>query len=76
MLKKRPVESIVERFDQISRSALCTSSVVAVDLRFGIKRIKGGSALWQRIERDLLPRVEILSLGAEEALLNDPDWSQ
>jgi tRNA(fMet)-specific endonuclease VapC len=40
-----------------------------MELRHGAVRRRDHGALWRRIEREILARVEILGIGTEEALL-------
>jgi tRNA(fMet)-specific endonuclease VapC len=49
--------------------SLFTSAVCVMDLRSGARKKNDGGALWEGIEATVLPRVQVLDLGEEEALL-------
>lgn len=40
-----------------------------MELRHGAMRLADSGALWQRIEREVLERVEILGIGTHEAMI-------
>lgn len=47
-----------------------------MELRHGAMRRADRGALWARIEREVLSRVEILGLGAEEAMIAGDTMAQ
>jgi tRNA(fMet)-specific endonuclease VapC len=51
----------------VPSDSLATSSVCVLELRYGAARHPQGSALWERISREVLPLVDILPLGSSEA---------
>jgi tRNA(fMet)-specific endonuclease VapC len=52
---------------RIPAAELFTSALCVTELRYGAARHPSGAQLWERIARELLPRVQILPLGFEEA---------
>jgi predicted nucleic acid-binding protein len=67
LLKKRPDPGVLERLSRTPREDLATSSVCVFELRYGAARRPDGGALWNRIAGEVLPRIQILTLGSEEA---------
>lgn len=67
LLRKRPNERVLERMVGIPSESLLTSSISVTELRYGAARHPQGDALWERISREVLPRVIILPLGTAEA---------
>ena len=69
LIKKRPRPRFVERMRRHPADALFTSTICVMELRYGSSRRADRDAFWQRIQREILPRVGILVLGLREALL-------
>ncbi|MCI0343221.1 MAG: PIN domain-containing protein [Planctomycetales bacterium] len=67
-LKKRPHPEYLRRLAAEPAESLATSVVCVYEMRHGALRGAAGSVRWQRIEREVLPRVVILPLGLDEAL--------
>ena len=67
LLRKRPFPRVLDHLRQVSSDQLCTSSICVMELRYGAARHPEGSALWERISDEVLPRVQILPVGQEEA---------
>ena len=67
LVRKRPSERVIERMRNVSPESLMTSSVCVMELRYGAARHPQGNALWERISQEILPWVQILPLGLEEA---------
>src|SRR5574337_590599 len=61
-LIRNPRGPLVERLDAIDPDTLCTSIVVACELRFGARR-KGSDVLTRRVDQ-LLDTLTVLALGA------------
>lgn len=59
-LKRRPSEAFMSRLEASRRDRRCTSVICAMEMRYGCARRPDGEALWSRIRRELLGRVEIL----------------
>jgi predicted nucleic acid-binding protein len=68
VLRKRPSASVLSRLATIPAASLHTSSICVMELRFGAARHSSGTELWNRIARDVLPRVTVLHVGQEEAV--------
>jgi tRNA(fMet)-specific endonuclease VapC len=67
VLKRRPSPAVVRRLRAVPSASLFTSTVCLMELRFGAARHPSGGALWARIERDVLPLVDVVPFGVEEA---------
>jgi predicted nucleic acid-binding protein len=67
IVKKRPSPAVVERMRAAPATALHTSSVCVMELRYGAARSPHGAVLWERMRRDVLSRVVVLPLGDREA---------
>lgn len=68
-LKKRPERGVVRALNVVPAGDLFTSSICVMELRRGACLHPRTEALWQRIRRELLSRIEILSFGENEAVL-------
>jgi predicted nucleic acid-binding protein len=68
VVKKRPSATVLSRLRAVSATALFTSSVCVMELRFGAARLPDGAPLWNRIATDVLALVRILPLGQDEAV--------
>ena len=58
---RNPRDPITEHFTKIDSNAICTSAIVASELRFGARR-KGSARLAERVER-LLGAISVLPFG-------------
>lgn len=67
MLKKRPSEAVAEQLRRQPAGSLFTSVICVMELRYGAARLPDGERLWSRIATELLPTIEVLSLGLDEA---------
>lgn len=67
LIRKRPSERVLERVRGVPPESLTTASICVTELRYGAAQHPQGDALWERISREVLPRVSILPLGAAEA---------
>jgi len=63
----RPPTSLVEYLRRHALDPLFTSCICVMELRHGAMRRADRGALWSRIEREILTRVEVLGLGSEES---------
>jgi len=68
VLKRRPSERMLAKLRAAPATALATSSICVMELRFGATRTPGGAALWHRISRDVLALVRVLPVGLDEAV--------
>lgn len=69
VLRKRPDAGLLARLGAQPAEWLFTSCISVMELRHGAARRRDRGALWRRIERQVLPRVQVLGLGVEEALV-------
>ena len=69
VIRKRPDPGLLRRLAAQPAEALYASCISVMELRHGAMRRPDHGALWRRIEREILPRVEVLGLGVEEALV-------
>ncbi len=67
LVRKKPSRDVVRRLRQLRNRRLTTSAVCVLELRYGAARHPQGSRLWERLSETVLPRVEILPFGEEEA---------
>jgi|WetSurSiteA1Bulk_404760.scaffolds.fasta_scaffold232004_1 predicted nucleic acid-binding protein len=68
LIKKQPNPYLFERMKEIPSTALHTASVCAMELRFGALRVPNSEALWTRIQKRILARIQILPFGYQEAM--------
>jgi tRNA(fMet)-specific endonuclease VapC len=68
VLKKRPEPTVVHRLREIAPGSVYTSAVCVTELHYGTRRRPGADAFWERIAREVLSRVRVLSFGEEEAV--------
>jgi predicted nucleic acid-binding protein len=68
VVRRDPSSSVMARLRAVAAADLYTSSICVMELRSGAVR-RGGEALWARIRRAALARVQILAIGEEEALV-------
>jgi len=68
VVRKNPSSSVMARLRAVAAEDLYTSSICVMELRAGAVR-RGGEALWARIRRAALSRVQILPVGEEEAMV-------
>lgn len=69
LLKRRPEPAVVRSLNVIPAEDLFTSSICVMELRRGSRRHPRAEQLWERIARQLLPRVQVLAFDEREALL-------
>ncbi len=69
VLRRRPPTSLVEQLRRHAVDPLFTSCICVMELRHGAMRRADRGALWLRIEREVLTRLEVLGLGSEEAII-------
>jgi tRNA(fMet)-specific endonuclease VapC len=65
----RPPAGLAEHLRQHALDPLFTSCICVMELRHGAMRRADHGALWSRIEREVLARVELLGIGVEEAMI-------
>lgn len=69
LVRKRPPVELTDRLRQHADDALFTSCICVMELRHGAMRRDDHGALWSRIEREILGRVEILGLAVDDAVI-------
>lgn len=68
VIRKDPNPGLLQRLGEIAPRDAVTSVVCVAELRHGAARVAHGARLWERIDREILSRVDILSLGKAEAI--------
>lgn len=68
LIKKRPSESLLNRLVAVPATSLCTASVCLMELRYGSLRVPNGDALWNKIQKLLLTKLQIMPFTYKEAL--------
>ena len=68
ILKKRPKPGVLDRLKATPSRSLTTSVVCVTELRYGTARHPQGIKLWDRIAREVLPRIRIIPIGEAEAV--------
>jgi predicted nucleic acid-binding protein len=68
LIKREPNPHLLVRMEDIPDASLCTASVCVMELRFGALRVPNGEALWNRIQKRILSRMQIQSFGYQEAM--------
>jgi tRNA(fMet)-specific endonuclease VapC len=68
LIKKRPNQSLLDRLVAVPPTSLCTASVCLMELRYGSLRVPNGDALWNKIQKLVLAKLQIMSFGYKEAL--------
>lgn len=76
VLRRRPSTSLVEHLRQHALDPLFTSCICVMELRHGAMRRPDRGALWSRIDREVLTRVEILGLETEDAIIAGDTMAQ
>ncbi len=69
VLRKSPSPRLLKRLSVEESATKATSCICVMELRHGALRRDDGGALWRRIERELLGRLDILDVGLDDALL-------
>jgi predicted nucleic acid-binding protein len=68
LIKKQPNPYLLERMEDVPDASLHTASVCAMELRFGALRVTSSEALWTKIQKRILSRIQILHFGYQEAM--------
>ena len=69
LIKKRPNPDLLSQLRSKQARSLFTSSICVMELRFGSALRKDAAAFWQRINQEIISRINIVPFGEEEALL-------
>jgi tRNA(fMet)-specific endonuclease VapC len=68
LIKKQSNSCLLERMDDVPDASLYTASVCAMELRFGALRVPNSEALWAKIQKRILTRIQILPFSYQEAM--------
>src|SRR5262245_61618196 len=68
-IKKRPSPALMHRLQEIADEPQVTSCICIMELRYGSRRRRDHDTFWQKIEAELLSRVEVLNITSETAIL-------
>ncbi len=69
LIKKRPNPQLVSQLRSKSARVLFTSSICIMELRFGSALRDDFEPFWEKINKEIVSRVQILSVGEKEALV-------
>lgn len=69
LIKRRPNEDFLARLRQVPPDSLFTAAICVMEMRYGVLLRPDHESLWQRIQKDVLPRVQVLEFGYREALV-------
>jgi len=67
LIKKRPNPSLLTRLRSIPAQRLQTSSICVMELRFGSTLREDSEIFWEKIEKEIISKVRVISLGENEA---------
>ena len=67
LMRKRPDPGVVRRMHLAPAARLKASAMSVLELKAGAGRVPHGAELWRRIKEEVLSRVEVISIGTEEA---------
>ena len=68
VIRKDPNRGLLQRLSEVAPRDAVTSVICVAELRHGAARVAHGALLWKRIAREVLSRIDILSLGEAEAI--------
>jgi predicted nucleic acid-binding protein len=68
LIKKRPSPNVLSRLDSKPAPSLFTSSICIMELRFGSALREDSKVFWERIDQEIISRVNIIRIGLKEAL--------
>lgn len=67
LIKKHPNPSLLTRLSAIPAQRLQTSCICVMELRFGSALREDSELFWEKVEKEIISRVKIISLGEKEA---------
>jgi len=68
LTKKRPNPHLLSRLRSKPSHSLFTASICLMELRFGSALCEDSGSFWEKINREIISRVNIIPLGEKEAL--------
>lgn len=69
LVRARRPPRLEQRLATLANAPVYTSCICVMELRHGAARRDDGGALWHRIEDEILRRVEVLGVEAEDAIV-------
>ena len=69
LLKRTPAEVLVDRLRRHPSGTLFTSIICVMELRYGALLRADHESFWQRVQSEVLSRVQLLECGEREALV-------
>jgi len=68
MIKRQPNSHVLSRLGSKPANTLFTSSICIMELRFGSALREDFEKFWQKIAKEIISKVNIISIGEKEAL--------
>jgi len=68
LIKKRPNPNVLSQLNTKPAQTLFTSRICIMELRFGSALRKDSEVFWERINKEIISRVNIIHIGPKEAL--------
>ncbi len=68
-VKKRPSTQLLDKIRAQKQTELFTSTICLMELRYGSKLRDDFDSFWSRLEREVISRVSVVSIGNVEALI-------
>ena len=68
MIKRQPNSHLLSRLGSKPANTLFTSSICIMELRFGSALREDFEKFWQKIAKEIISKVNIISIGEKEAL--------
>ena len=68
MIKRQPNSHVLSRLGSKPAHTLFTSSICIMELRFGSALREDFEKFWQKIAKEIISKVNIISIGEKEAL--------
>lgn len=69
LMKKRPNPQLISRLASLPSDSLATSCICVMELRYGSSLRDDFEIFWPRVQQEILSRVNILPVGAEETVI-------
>ena len=69
IIKRHPDQAFVRRLHQKTSDTLFTAAIFVMELRYGASLRQDREAFWRHIQNEILPHVQVLEFGEEEALM-------
>ena len=68
LIKKQPSDNLLNRLVAVPTASLCTASVCLMELRYGSLRVDNGETLWNKIQKLILAKLQVMPFAYKEAL--------